>query len=427
MTLSNKQVNIEQNPNAPHRNEAAGGNAGIRISKKVRKRTEVSSIAMLLTFLAFILTFFVLICVLPKHEGELSPNERRTLAEAPDFSLENILSGDFASETEAWLEDHFPLRNFFVSLYSYVNRFTGRNTTSSVIAGANGRIFSDPVPLNEEQIRINAENIGNFLSENNLNAYFAIIPSAGYMLEEDLPSLHREYKDDEIIELFVDTLNQETSEASGDKLQHIDVETVFSGKYPADDCYYRTDHHLTMDGTYALYTELSAQLNYEPLGEDKFTKAAYEFYGTAYGGSGLALTKPDTLEVWTRDEQKDIMVTTIDGNQTAEHMGLYDETCLADDYVDKYATYLYSNHGLTYVENPNAEERTLLVLKDSYGNALVPFLSEHFSTIVMIDVRYYSPVMELPSDIVEKLGITDFLVIYGTDTIAETRDLGWLM
>ena len=89
---------------------------------------------MIAAFMAVIVVFFLLICFLPKHEGELSPNERRMLAKAPDASLSSLISGNFATEVDTWLQDHFPARNFFVSLYSYLNRYTGRNATESIQA-----------------------------------------------------------------------------------------------------------------------------------------------------------------------------------------------------------------------------------------------------------------------------------------------------
>lgn len=64
---------------------------------------------------------------LPKHEGELSPNERRVLASAPNTSLGNILSGKFSGEVDTWMEDHFPARNAFVSIYSHMNLYSGRS------------------------------------------------------------------------------------------------------------------------------------------------------------------------------------------------------------------------------------------------------------------------------------------------------------
>ena len=39
------------------------------------------------------------------------------------------------------------------------------------------------------------------------------------------------------------------------------------------------------------------------------------------------------------------------------------------------------------LDNPNGE--TCLVIKDSFGNAFIPFLIPHYKTIHIIDPRYY--------------------------------------
>ena len=66
------------------------------------------------------------------------------------------------------------------------------------------------------------------------------------------------------------------------------------------------------------------------------------------------------------------------------------------------------------------------MLKDSYGNAIVPFLANHYSRIVMLDVRYFNSAMPLPSELCSEYGIEELLVIYGVDTAQTTGDLVWM-
>ena len=73
------------------------------------------------------------------------------------------------------------------------------------------------------------------------------------------------------------------------------------------------------------------------------------------------------------------------------------------------------------------ESGTLFVLKDSYGNAIVPFLAAHYNTIIMLDTRtmYYSPTMPAPSELAKEYNAKDFVVIYGVDTVA-AGNIDWL-
>ena len=65
---------------------------------------------------------------------------------------------------------------------------------------------------------------------------------------------------------------------------------------------------------------------------------------------------------------------------------LYDTSKLA--VKDKYTLFCGSNYPLATVKNPDAPEGTLLLIKDSYSNALLPYLAQHYDTILVIDPRY---------------------------------------
>ena len=141
-----------------------------------KKKASAVEIGLVALFVGFIAVFFLLILFLPKHEGELSPNERRTLAAAPDASLDNILSGGFSKQADTWMQDHFPARSFFVSVYAYLNRFTGRNPVEDISLGKNDRLFTAPVQGSDAAIEANIEKLNTFVEANGLKAYSFIIP-----------------------------------------------------------------------------------------------------------------------------------------------------------------------------------------------------------------------------------------------------------
>ena len=384
-----------------------------------KKKVPLSGKAVIFVFCGFIAVFALLILFLPKHEGELSPNERRILASAPNASIQNITSGGFSKEVDSWLQDHFPARSFFVSLYSAVHRYTGRNTVEGIISGSGNRLFTAPIERDEEIIRKNVDKVSRFVDDNGLLAYSYIIPTSGYMLADRLPQPHLTYHDGELI--------AEITAGLAGKVTEISAEKALSEGVDTEELYYRTDHHLTMRGSYTSYCAIAKALGLEPLAESEFTKTGYEFYGTSYGQSGLFGTPPDTLETWVGPYDSALTVVTVDGKTETEHKGSLDTACLEDGVVDKYAAYLYSNHGITRITNESAPEGVLLVLKDSYGNAIVPFLCAHYRTVIMIDTRslYYSPSMPSPSELCEEYGVSDFVMITGLDTVAGGT-LDWL-
>ena len=56
----------------------------------------------------------------------------------------------------------------------------------------------------------------------------------------------------------------------------------------------------------------------------------------------------------------------------------------------------------------NPQDRSILVLKDSYGNAFVPFLAEHYGNIIVIDPRYCD---ENIAETYKNYGLTDILFV----------------
>ena len=65
-------------------------------------------------------------------------------------------------------------------------------------------------------------------------------------------------------------------------------------------------------------------------------------------------------------------------------------------------------------------DRELVIVKDSYANSMVPFLTRHFKKIYVFDTRYYK---WGPSGFVrEHPGVTDILILYNMNTL--DTDLG---
>ena len=59
----------------------------------------------------------------------------------------------------------------------------------------------------------------------------------------------------------------------------------------------------------------------------------------------------------------------------------------------------------------------------SCWSSRTPYLADHYSEIIMVDLRYYSqPVSRL----VEQEGIDRVLVVYSIDNLATDTNLGWL-
>lgn len=371
-----------------------------------------------LVFLVFTFAFCVLFFVLPKEDFSVS--EKRYLAETPDFSLENLFSGELVKEidgdseagTSGYVSDHFPFRSLWVGLNSYYNLSFGNTANSDYYFAKDGFIITKPYDTNRLDTNIK---VLNSFSEN-MNVTVGIVPSAGYVLEDKLPKNHISYPDTKVYEKLEAQLNGNIS--------YCDLEAVMKDYYSSGEApYYKTDHHWTTPAAYEAYKVLSSELSYTPTEETRFTKTDYKgFYGTTYSSSGYFLSDPDTLSIWEQvAEGSNVSVEIYEGENVKTHSSMFFEEHLTEP--DMYPVFLDGNHSLVKIKNSTANGGKLLVIKDSYAHALVPFLAENYAEIVMVDMRYFK---ESVTELCKTEGITDALVLYSISNFCTDTALAFL-
>lgn len=370
--------------------------------------------------MAVMAVFSVLLFALPKQES--SRLEFKPLAADPfrgksaEKLVTELVQGKMSANVDKYLEEHYPARDFFIALNSYFLRLTGRNADQSVVMGKNGRLFAPPIGVEDDKyVRTNIQTIDSFASQLGLDTAVVIVPSSGAVLPEDLPLVHGEYRDAELI----DSIRGMTDAYVPDLI------SLFSSAEEKEGLMYRTDHHWTMDGAALCFRDLCAHFGDEPVNKADFSVSGYEFYGYYYRNAGLWMTKPDTLEIWRSPELDSARVTIGLGDEADVWAGVYDETKLAEGEIDRYAAYLWSNNGLTVIENPNGNGETIMLVKDSFGNSIATLLASVYSRVVMIDTRHYT-FSVYPSELCEEYGIEKLVVVFGLDSAVSDMTIGAL-
>ena len=178
-------------------------------------------------------------------DKDYSVNEKRYLAERPEISVSNILKGKTQEELEEFTADQIPGRDFFVGVNAYWNLATGRNAAQSIYHGKDGYLINAPKPYNEEVFTNNLTRFDQFAQSLGLPADIIMVPSTGYLMENELPAFHGEYDDDMLYEKAGEILHY---------TKLIDVrDALKEGIAEGGQVCYRTDHHLTSLGNYLLY------------------------------------------------------------------------------------------------------------------------------------------------------------------------------
>ena len=192
-------------------------------------------------------------------------------------------------------------------------------------------------------------------------------------------------------------------------------------KHKAEDIYFRTDHHWTALGAYYAYTAFCEATGLEAVALNQFRSGTYEgFVGSMYGytsqypQSQALKNNPDTLTYYSpiEDTQAAFFANAEMNLAEAYWIDVVNPN-LPESESNKYMCFLSGDHPVVRITS-SADGPKCLVLKDSYGNAFIPFLTSHYSEIIVIDPREFNadgkPSLDLVS-FVQEQEIDDVLAI----------------
>ena len=134
------------------------------------------------------------------------------------------------------------------------------------------------------------------------------------------------------------------------------------------------------------------------------------FNGVLASKSGVGLNENEQIDIYVPAEgDDDVVVNYVD--EARKTTSLYDSSKL--ETRDKYGVFLGGNTSVLDIKTVSTSQRRLLLVKDSFADCFVPFLTPYFREIVVVDPRYYSGTM---TDIMDTYRITDTLILYSGNT-----------
>ncbi len=342
--------------------------------------------------------------ILPKGFSSL---ENRVLTTTIKWDKDMLKSGVLAERVENYVQDQFPLRDIFVNLKSDTALLLGRKENNGVYMGKDGYLFgkqssqSDIFFDNLEAIKILSKR-----SNGNLTIFG--VPASGLIYEDKLPNALDAKEQRETLEEFKKTVQGIGS--------YIDLFDLFQS-HKEETIYFKTDHHWTPYGAYLAYEALMEELSLSKVMlEDLQMKTVNGFYGTYYSRFRGDFIKSEPFTYYRFD----------DGNLKIEYIGVENKkgNLFFEEYLeerDKYKMFLGGNDPLVTIKNDEApHEEKVLILKDSYANAMTPYLVNTFQEVHLLDLRYYNLSLK---DYIEKEDFDRVILLYGMDSYLEQRQL----
>lgn len=389
--------------------------------------------------------------------------EKRKLTEFPRFTWGGFWDGSWFSGIDTWYADTYPLREALIAGNKAVQSLYG--VRSEVIVGGEnqGEVIpdigegkgelptlpqDDPEQKEEEPPRdgnVNADGemiSGIFVSDNvgyglyyfvqkNADWYAAILNEMDKRLEgrAQLYSLIAPINGGVLLsdarqqELHVSDQRESIRYIYSRMAEDIKTVEVFDALRAHVDeyIYFHTDHHWTALGAYYAYTQYAAAAGLTPHTLEQFEKVEYpNFLGTYYSVSGITSlgTNPDTVIAY-KPMGTNKMKMTMPNGEVYDWFVVNDVSTYGSSM--KYGTFAGGDQPYNVVENPEITDGSAcLVIKDSYGNALIPYLVDHYQYLYWVDFRHYKGSIY---DLVEEKNIKDVLVL---QQIYNTGDSGAL-
>ena len=157
--------------------------------------------------------------------------------------------------------------------------------------------------------------------------------------------------------------------------------------------YFHTDYHWNGRGAYYAYESFCQAKGIAPytLGQRR-QQDFPDFLGALYyndsGKDPVLAGNPDTVEAFHPHSPNAKMRYTDHKGNTYPWDIIMDVSGWASG--SQYSTFAAGDNPYSVFENPDVTDGSVaIVVKESYGNALLPYLCDHYSTIYEIDYRYW--------------------------------------
>ena len=344
--------------------------------------------------------------LLLRQDRTFSDSENRMLAQKPSLTLASLADGSFAGGIERWYADQFPGRDLWITADLTFQRMLGVREMNGVYLGADGYLLEAPAQEDAAQLGQTEAAICAFAAQHpDIRLTAAIVPNAWGVLSEKLPA-GAPVEDQKAL---IDAIDQAMPDVRTANL----TEALRSRR--SEPLYYRTDHHWTSLAARYAFEMLSAQLDLQPVRSYTVYPVSDSFEGTlaAKTGSHAAL---DTIEIYVPDTDVQYAVTYADTQTTI--CSLYDRAKLAEK--NQYEVFFGGNHARVDIQTTADTGRTLLLLKDSYANCFVQFLTPYYDRILMIDPRYFYDDL---GALLRRERVTDALILYNYNTFVQDHAL----
>lgn len=378
------------------------------------KLKELKQYPLLVLFFLFIFCFMIADGLWPKRaESEL---ERRKLAQFPDFSFSSLVKNEWTAKYGEYTKDQVIVRDSWLKAQSLCESLLfQKEEIGGAMIGKNDALFTKMfalTPTEEKLLQKNTTLVQQFIEKFPGQVTFLLAPSSSVINAEELPANTPMLDENARLDGIFSTVSEADS---------LDLRDSFTAAKDDVQLYYDTDHHWTSYGAYLAYQQFCQLRGLTPM---EVTESDYtivpDFYGTTYSKALYWKSKPDSIAYLDLPNAMTVWNVSptfeLTENFTAT---MYDKSKL--EQGDKYAMFLYGNNGYSTIEGDG--EGSILVVKDSYANSFIPYLTANYARIGVIDPRGFGLSV---ADFAQQEGYDEVLLLFNFQSFKESTFLSCL-
>ena len=377
---------------------------------KNRKRSKGPADSLLgLLFPAVLLLVMVINLIVP--DREMSEAENRKLAEKPQLSMNNAAGRDFMEQYENYAADQFAARDIWRSIRVSLSRLGGSRMENGVYIGKNGRLFEEIQVPDQGQMSENLTAIKSFSERYpDIPVSMILAPDAACVLSESPPLFGGVEDQSQLISMVKNELD--------DSVNWIDAVSVLN-RHRSENIYYKTDPHWTSLGAFYVFQEAAAPLGIEEDVSDNFVSytVSDDFNGDLSSRSGVFLDETEQIDIYVPTTgDNDLTVTYVDEARISTPF--YDSSML--ETKDQYNVFLGGDSSVIDIKTVSTSSDRILVVKDSFADCFIQFLTPFYREIVVVDPCYCTETLD---EIMDTYRITDVLVLYSGNTFFTDKNI----
>lgn len=343
--------------------------------------------------------------------------ENRYAEHIAPFTVEGYLDSSFQGSVDTALADQVNFAQYYKKIFNWMSSYYLKTAMAPIFSGGDSRYVNfrgmhlfggDYITYYTRSLSDMADALDEKID--NYNQYFTAFPDVDfylYYVEKDTDINFETNEKVLAYEYLRDRLD-----LSGDHMARFRIDSFdeFSARF------YRTDHHWNYVGSYQGYTEVMELLGVsDPLLTPLETVTLPgTFSGSKAAGSGID-SFSETFSVYRFDYPA--MEVQING-RPADDYGSQDLYLSGQGGQPTYGGFYGGDDGEVIFSTGQTDRENILILGESYDNAVLKLIASHFNHTCCVDLRYYSTYMGQDfcfTDYLKEHDITKVLLIGNID------------